>query len=231
MKFKQYLIEAKGDTAKDLMLKAQKRKDLKAATYWKNRMGKDDITKSTKSTKPAKPAKQDPKAKVQNTANTDKKYVLTNETKEFNNVTLYRIKALKDFSDVKVGDIGGYIMSEDNLSHHDDAWVSGDARVYGKAHVSGDARVYGDAWVSGNARVYDNARVYGKSHVYGKAHVYGKSRVYGDAWVYDNARVYGDAQVYGDARVRGNAIIKDEQVVITGYITDSNSAIKQQLMK
>jgi hypothetical protein len=28
---------------------------------------------------------------------------------------LYRIEALKDFGDVKKGDLGGYVQSEDNL--------------------------------------------------------------------------------------------------------------------
>jgi hypothetical protein len=37
---------------------------------------------------------------------------------------LYRIKAVRDFSDVKKGDIGGYVESEDNLSHEGDCWVS-----------------------------------------------------------------------------------------------------------
>ncbi|MFR8078578.1 MAG: hypothetical protein ACLU9L_02970, partial [Christensenellales bacterium] len=34
-----------------------------------------------------------------------------------------------------------------------DAWVSGDARVYGNARVSDDARVYGNARVSGDADI------------------------------------------------------------------------------
>ena len=38
-----------------------------------------------------------------------KKYELTNETKEFMGKTLHRIKALKDFNDVKTGDLGGWI--------------------------------------------------------------------------------------------------------------------------
>lgn len=29
---------------------------------------------------------------------------------------VYQIKALKDFNDVKAGDLGGYVASEDNLS-------------------------------------------------------------------------------------------------------------------
>lgn len=38
-----------------------------------------------------------------------KKYELTNETKLFNGVTLHRIKALKDFGNVKKCDLGGYV--------------------------------------------------------------------------------------------------------------------------
>lgn len=46
----------------------------------------------------------------------EKKFRLTNETINFNDVTLYRIEALRDFSDIKVGDKGGYIEKEGNLS-------------------------------------------------------------------------------------------------------------------
>ena len=51
-----------------------------------------------------------------------------------------------------------------------DAYVSGDAQVYGDAWVSGDAlvygdaRVYGDAWVSGNARIVTGKQI-GRAHV------------------------------------------------------------------
>ncbi|MCU4481562.1 hypothetical protein, partial [Acinetobacter ursingii] len=61
--------------------------------------------------------------------------------------------------------------------------------------------VYGNAWVSGNAQVYGNARVYGNAWVSGNAQVYGNARVYGNAWVYGDARVYGNARVSGNARV------------------------------
>ena len=74
-----------------------------------------------------------------------KKYRLTEETTKVGNRTLYRIQALRDFGNVKEGDIGGYIESEKNLSQDGNAWVYGNARVYGDAWVSGNARVYGDA--------------------------------------------------------------------------------------
>ena len=92
----------------------------------------------------------------------EKKFELTEEFIINNSgIKLYRIKALKDFSDVKKGDFGGYVQQERNLSQFGNAWVYGNARVYenawvyGNARVCSNARVYGDAWVYGDARVYD----------------------------------------------------------------------------
>lgn len=89
-----------------------------------------------------------------------KKYeLLKDDTKIMSGRTLYRIKALRDFGNVEKGDMGGYIESENNLSHYGNAWVRGnamvrgDAWVYDNASVYGDARVYGNAWVHGNAMV------------------------------------------------------------------------------
>ena len=57
------------------------------------------------------------------------KYELTNESINHLGITLYRIKALKDFNNVRKGDLGGYIEKESNLSQNDNAWVSGNAWV------------------------------------------------------------------------------------------------------
>ena len=135
-----------------------------------------------------------------------KKFELTTEfiTNMFGK-KLFRIKALVEFGNVKAGELGGYVEKEENVSQADNAWVSGDAEVFGNAKVydnawvSGDARVSGNAWVSGDARVYDNARVYGDAKVFDNAEVYGDAKVYGNARVSGDARVSGNAWVYGDA--------------------------------
>ena len=89
----------------------------------------------------------------------EKKYKLTDETIEVEGKALYRIEALKDFCEIKKGDKGGFIESEDNLSHEGNAWVYDDACVYDNALVTDDA------CVCGNARVYDNDWVY--DHAFG----------------------------------------------------------------
>ena len=85
------------------------------------------------------------------------KYELTDETIDVSGTTLHRIKALKDFGNVKKGELGGYVESEYNLSQIGNCWVYGNARVCGDAELCGNARVYGNAEVCGNARVYGNA--------------------------------------------------------------------------
>ena len=100
------------------------------------------------------------------------KYELTDETIDVSGTTLHRIKALKDFGNVKKGELGGYVKkgelggyveSEYNLSQIGNCWVYGNARVCGDAEVYGDAKVCGNAWVYGNAEVCGNARVYGNA--------------------------------------------------------------------
>ena len=79
---------------------------------------------------------------------TDKKYEFTGETLEHEGRTLKRIRRLSD------GKLGGWIESEDNLSHYGDSWVYDNAKVYGCAEGCGYAKVFGDAEVYGNAQVY-----------------------------------------------------------------------------
>lgn len=104
-----------------------------------------------------------------------RKYEFTGETQEFNGRTLRRIRAVRRFGSVEAGDIGGWLESEDNLSHDGDCWVYNSARVYdnaqvyNSARVGDSARVYGSAWVGGSARVCDSAVVSGSAQVCGSA--------------------------------------------------------------
>ncbi len=144
------------------------------------------------------------------------KYEFTGETKVVLGITLRQIRALIaiPLSGVSVGDVGGWIEKEDNLSQaSDSAWIYGNAQISGNARIYGDARISGGAWISGhaqisgNAWIYDNAWIYGDARIYGNAQIYGgawisgNAQIYGDAWIYDNARISGHAWIYGDARI------------------------------
>lgn len=85
-----------------------------------------------------------------------KHFRLTDTTKTTpDGVVLHQIECIADCKWAKKGDLGGFIEKEENLS--DNAWVYGDAQVYGSA------------WVFGDARVCDNAQVYGDARVCGDA--------------------------------------------------------------
>ena len=54
--------------------------------------------------------------------------------------TLFRIECTQDFEEIKAGTLGGYIEKEKNLD--DNAWVSGDAWVYGDKITNKDDICY-----------------------------------------------------------------------------------------
>ncbi len=82
-----------------------------------------------------------------------RKYEFTRETKEAGFRTLHRIRAVINFGDVKVGDLGGFIEREENLSHDGTAWV------YASAWICDNARIFGNARIFDNVKVFDNAKV------------------------------------------------------------------------
>lgn len=139
------------------------------------------------------------------------KYRLTDETMQWEGHTLHRIEALKDFMNLKAGDKGGWIESEENLSQDDNCWVYNEAKVFDDALVLQNAKVYGNATmfdlsqVCDDAKIYKNAKVYGSAIVCGSAEVYGNSRVYSNTEVYGHASVFGNAKIYGRSCISGNA--------------------------
>ena len=94
-----------------------------------------------------------------------KKYKLTNETIEYKGHTLYRIEALRDFSDVREGEKGGFVESENNLSHYDNCWIYDCAKVYDDAVVYDDAiikdyvNVFNYSYIYENAVIFDNVKI------------------------------------------------------------------------
>lgn len=132
-----------------------------------------------------------------------KKYKLTNETITFNRKTLFRIKALRKFADVKAGELGGFVEKEDNLSQTGDAWI------YDDAIVCGNAKVSDNAYICDNVHVYGCAKVYGYAEINDNARVYGCAKVNDNAHVYDNAQVRGYTEIFGRTRVYNNARVYD----------------------
>ena len=127
---------------------------------------------------------------------TDESIVLDNKTK------VYRIIALKDFADVRKGDLGGFVESESNLLMRGNCWIYDNAVVCGTSLVAD------------NAAIRDNARVEGNAFVCGNTEVLGHSSVCDEALVSDNAIVRDSALVAGYATVGGGATITDSARVV-----------------
>lgn len=126
----------------------------------------------------------------------NKKYeLLQDDTLELiDDRVIYRIRALRDFSNVKAGSLGGYIEDEYNLSHEGNCWIYDEAMVWGRAIVRNNAQVCGKAQVYDNAIVTDSAQVCE------------------NAEVYENAEVCENALVYGNSRIHGEAVIENEVI-------------------
>lgn len=150
----------------------------------------------------------------------NKKYKLTNETITFHKRTLYRIKALRSFSDVKEGDIGGYVESESNLSHLDDCWIYNDAKVFG------DAMVLHNATVRMNAQVYDKAQINDYVVISKNASVCERAVVSGHATITDAATINGNAVISGNAFVGNSAFVDDK-----AYIRGNAKILKYAIVK
>ena len=63
------------------------------------------------------------------------KYKLTEKYIENLGLKLFQIQAVTAFGCISKGELGGYIQSEQCLSQSGNAWVSGDARVYGRNSI------------------------------------------------------------------------------------------------
>lgn len=178
--------------------------------------------------------------------NTKKYEIVKDLTIPYNGNTLYRIRALKDFDDVKKGDVGGWVESEKNLSQKGKCWIYNNAKACGKARVTdnaclldravvdskarvcGDSRVCDDALITdfavvrGSALVRDYACISGfglvedHSFVYGKATISDRAKVSDYSRVGDSSKVTGGSVVGGRSFIIGNAYIGGD-VCITGH--------------
>ena len=154
----------------------------------------------------------------------NKKYEITDIVHE-KYPFLHRIRALRDIGhDVKAGDLGGFVESEDNLSFEsgDDAWIFDNAIACDRSYVDKQARLKGNAVARNSAYISEGALMSGSSRAEDNAYVRGgllaeNARVSGNAMILahpdlhispiirGNANVYG--KVMGAIRIRGNALV------------------------
>jgi len=148
-----------------------------------------------------------------------KKYMMLSESIEMDGHILYRIQALVPFSDVQAGQMGGFIESEENLSHDGLAWIYDDACACDGSRVYGDAQLRNRATIRDNAQAYDSAvleddsLVDEEAEVYGRARMRGCSRASGTSCIYDDVELIEDAHARGNSRAYGSTILRNQAVL------------------
>lgn len=141
---------------------------------------------------------------------------------------LHRVRALRDIdSQVKAGDLGGFVESESNLSAeaNDRAWIFDDAIAAGNAYVDMDsllkenavacdnAYVSHGAVLSGHARAEDDAYLRG-AVMNGSARVSGFAQIIRVPGQFGTPLLSGHCQVYGV--IRGDIRVTDTAVILPG---------------
>jgi len=116
----------------------------------------------------------------------------------------YRIYAIRSFTDVKEGDKGGLIETEQNLSHE------------GKSWIYDNGKVFGDAQILENGKVYDMAKVYEQAIVTGNGYISNAAQAFGQAVI--EGEVYGSAIISGTARVLENGQVHGKVKIASGNI-------------
>lgn len=158
-----------------------------------------------------------------------KKYELTNKKTDYWGSTLYRIRALIDFANVKAGDIGGWIEKEDNLSHRDNCWVYGNGIVCDNGLVRDNGMVCDNGIVCDNGVVCDNGLVGGCGIVCDGGVVCENGLVRDNGKVYDNGMVFGNGIVCDNGLVRDNGVVCDNGMVYGYGIVSSNGMVRKPL--
>lgn len=146
---------------------------------------------------------------------------------------LHRIIATEDFGTVRVGDIGGYIQSFDNLSTEGTCWVDYNAVVCGSAVVKDNAQIRDNALVSGAAKVIHNAVISGSAKVLNNVTVRESSCVKDSATITDSSVIMCNSSISGSSFISGSAKVNESSISGSSKITSShvmNSSISDNVL-
>lgn len=120
-----------------------------------------------------------------------KKYeIIKTDYIEYKNRKLFRIKAIRNFSYIRKGELGGYVQNENNLSHAGECWAFDNSKILDNAIVKDNAQICDDVILQDNAIVEDNAFIAG------------------------TMSIKDDVIIKGDAQINGNGVIEEKGILI-----------------
>lgn len=135
--------------------------------------------------------------------------------REIDGKTLYTIRALKDFGNVKKGDLGGYIESPECLSAEGNCWISKNSVVHAGSTVSDNAILIGNIELRGKTTVSDNAILSGRI-VAENCIFQHNSCVHGQLMLM-NCRTSGSATIKGDGATVHTVAEFASKFVVNGF--------------
>ena len=137
----------------------------------------------------------------------NKKYEILMDKKntiEWKGHTLHRIKALRDFGDIRKGDIGGYVENENNLSHKGNCWIYDDAKVMD------DSIMYDYSRICDKSELHDDSRMYNYSKMYDYSELHNNSIMNDDSEMHDNSKMYGNSIMYDYSEMHGDSELNNQ---------------------
>ena len=144
---------------------------------------------------------------------------------------LHRIRALRDVrEDVHVGDLGGFVQSEENLSQEGQCWVANNAVAAEESYISGDAIMWdyscarGCAVISGKSRIGGEAiiedhAIVTSGYVHGNVHISGNAKIFANAVTGGTPVIMEKASVYGE--LGGEIEVHEHAVILPGVVIDN----------
>jgi hypothetical protein len=129
-------------------------------------------------------------------------------------VKQYRVRAIRDFGDVKEGDIGGFVSGFQNLDTKDNSWIYHDACVLWYSRVEGEAQVRDNAQVIGNAVIKDTATIRDSVYISGNPIICGNTVFSG---MVDIESLCGHIIDRIEDRMKGQRYIYSHDLTIMGY--------------
>lgn len=144
----------------------------------------------------------------------ENKYILTGEKKviqkkklgavrnENGFVTVYRIQAIKDFGDVKKGDLGGFVSDEYCISPYGNCWVYDDSIVVASS-IADNVEVRKNSMVV-SSFLTDNVIIEGSK-------IFNKSVVTDDTKIGGNITIKHSV-ISGSSRISGEKVIEGEVI-------------------
>lgn len=143
-----------------------------------------------------------------------RKFEFTSEEKMLSHTTsVRRIRALIDIPNVgvKAGELGGFIMCQENLSHEGDCWVFQEAMVHGLfTRIEGNARIYGHAVVEDGSIISDGVVISDHAHI-SQSNIKGESIFIRDETVVERSIIKGEL-IYIEDKTRISNVQMQEHV-------------------